>query len=239
MQGVFPPIQDVQTLPELCKAGGSVIVQRGDYIFTEAHHGRPPRLAGRHEVTNYVALIVIFAELRRGGDAEVWFDEGGGGRCREQMAEAFDVHDGEGTTAATIGLKHLQGKKTWWRLFVAAVGMPRELLHRLGSGLVILTLKSDWVRAHVPKPALGCTMSDGKTVTMVFMKAQEDIMKVLAGVVCELEANLQDTALLKGLSNLANMAWLIGKAQTTYFQGRYTRRKTCIELVFIRRPSGA
>lgn len=55
-------------------------------------------------------------------------------------------------------------------------------------------------------------MSDGKTVTMMFAKAQDDIMKVLAGVVCELEADLQDTVLSKGLSNLANMAWLIGKA---------------------------
>lgn len=112
MQGIFPPIQDAQTLPELCKTGGSVMVQRGDYVFTEAHHGRPPGLAGRHEVADYVALIVRLDELGRNGDAEVWFDEGGGSRCREQMAEAFDIHDGEGTTAATIGLKHLQGEET-------------------------------------------------------------------------------------------------------------------------------
>ena len=60
-------------------------------------------------------------------------------------------------------------------------------------------------------------MSDGKTVAMVFMKAQKEIMKVLAGIVCELEADLQDAALSKGLSNMTNMAWLIGKAQITYF----------------------
>ena len=111
MQGIFPPIQVAQTLPELCKAGGSVIVQRGDYVFAEAHHSRPSGLAGHHEVANNVALIVPFDELGRGGDAEVWFEEGGGGRRREQMAEAFDVHDREGTTAATIGPKYLQGKK--------------------------------------------------------------------------------------------------------------------------------
>lgn len=87
------------------------------------------------------------------------------------MAEAFDVHDGEGTTAATIGLDYLQREESRGRFLVAAVGMPGELLHGLGSGLVILTLDCGEVRAHVPEPAPGCAMSDWEAVAVVFMKA--------------------------------------------------------------------
>lgn len=83
MQGIFLHIQAAQTLLELFETGGGFVAQRGDYVFAEAHHTGPPRLAGRHDATDYIALGVNFNELGRDGDAKVRFEEGGGGRRGE------------------------------------------------------------------------------------------------------------------------------------------------------------
>lgn len=107
-------------------------------------------------------------------------------------------------------LQYLQGKVFRRGVFVAAVRMPRELVHSFRTCLRTTSLDITLAWTDVPKPAPGRAMRDRQPVAVMVMQTEEKLLEVLAVLICKAQADLEYAAPPKLLRYVTNMAGLGG-----------------------------
>lgn len=112
-----------------------------------------------------------------------------------------------------VVLEDLEREVPWRGVLVAAVGVPGEFVHGLGTGLVVACLEGRLVRPDVPEPATLGAVRYGQLVSVMVMEAAEEMLEVCARCVCELETDFEDAVVLQLVMYLVDMVRLPGVDQ--------------------------
>jgi hypothetical protein len=67
--------------------------------------------------------------------------------------------------------------------------------------------RGDW--ADIPKPAPGCAVCDGKTVSIIFVQVQYQLLEISAIIILKSQGDLQHSVIFKLISNTGNMLLVI------------------------------
>lgn len=210
---------------QLAKRCRRLAAQWRQDVFPEPHNSGPrtllppPATAGsttttgisaQQDASQDVLLGWVLDEFRGDADPVLWPNQRGPRGWREEGTQPVDVHDGQGAPAVAVVLEDLEREVSWRGVLVAAVGVPGELVHGLGTGLVVACLEGRLVRPDVPEPATLGAVGYGQLVSMMVMETAEEMLEVCARCVCELETDFEDAVVLQLVMDLIDMVRLAG-----------------------------
>lgn len=132
-----------------------------------------------------MTFVVLFDKFRGNSDAVFGLAKTCSCGRREKPEKTVDADYGKSTATTSIRLEDLQGKEPRRQAFIAAIRMPGEVLHRLGPGLVVLTLEILWTGTDISNPPSRGAVGDGKPVAVVFMQVQDHVLEIPTTVVLE------------------------------------------------------
>ncbi|CAH0055510.1 unnamed protein product, partial [Clonostachys solani] len=193
---------------QLVERSRRLAAQRREDVPPEPHNSGPRTLLPPPATAGSTTTTGISAQ--QDASQDVLLGWGGPRGWREEGAQPVDVHDGQGAPAVAVVLEDLEREVSWRGVLVAAVGVPGELVHGLGTGLVVACLEGRLVRPDVPEPATLGAVGYGQLVSMMVMETAEEMLEVCARCVCELETDFEDAVVLQLVMDLIDMVRLAG-----------------------------
>ncbi|KAG6358549.1 hypothetical protein INS49_012066 [Diaporthe citri] len=126
----------------------------------------------------------------------------------QRLVEPLDVHGRESAATEPIVLENLESKVPWHHLFIAAVGVPGEFIHCLGSCTVVSCLEGDAFWSDVPEPPARGAVCDRELMVELFIQTDNESFKILAVRIRVTQADLEYAMLSELVMDIANMVSL-------------------------------
>lgn len=74
------------------------------------------------------------------------------------------------------------------------------------------------VGSNVPEPAAGCTVCDGQSVAIMFVKTDHKLLEVVAGIILKFQAYLEDASLPEGVRYICDVAGMACMTEIVGYQ---------------------